>query len=252
MRAARCPSLLLLAPAAALVLLGGDAKAASPAAGAISSTSGPISWAYGPVVSGTLVDTGVEDVCPPGPCDNFDLTLSLPQPAATFYQANTATLTIHYTWTSSVPTDLDVFAFSPTGAKYGPGSPDDTSTGSGVEDLSITDPPNGVWHVRSVAALAPIPTGARPGPTSGRRSRASPSTRSFSPTARPAARSPRSSTAPAARPLSPTMTARRGSRARAAALRPDPITRPSAAVRMPRPRRRCAPHTRTPSTIARN
>ena len=161
MRAARCPSLLLLAPAAALVLLGGDAKAASPAAGAISSTSGPISWTYGPVVSGTLVDTGVEDVCPPGPCDNFDLTLSLPQPAATFYQANTATLTIHYTWTSSVPTDLDVFAFSPTGAKYGPGSPDDTSTGSGVEDLSITDPPNGVWHVRSVAALAPIPTGAQ-------------------------------------------------------------------------------------------
>src|SRR5438128_6373508 len=150
MRAARCLPISVLAPAAALLLLGGDGKAASPPTGAMSSTSGPISWTYAPVVAGTLIDTGVEDVCPPGPCDNFDLTLSLPQPASTFYQANTATLSIHYTWTSSVPTDLDVFAFSPSGAKYGPGSPDDTSTGSGVEDLSITDPPNGVWHVRSV------------------------------------------------------------------------------------------------------
>jgi hypothetical protein len=72
----------------------------------------------------------------------------------------TAKLTIKYTWTSTVPTDMDVFAISPNGADHGPGSPDDTSTGAGEEDLTITDPVDGVWHIRSVAALVPVPTAA--------------------------------------------------------------------------------------------
>ena len=72
----------------------------------------------------------------------------------------TAKLTITYTWTSTVPTDLDIFAISPGGADHGPGSPDDTSTGSGIEVLTVTDPVDGVWHVRSVAALAPLPASA--------------------------------------------------------------------------------------------
>src|SRR5437899_9794515 len=93
-------------------------------------------------------------------CDDHDLTVVLPAPAATFYQTMTAKLTINYTWTSSVPTDLDVFAISPTGADHGPGSPDDTSTGAGQEILTVTDPIDGVWHIRSVAALLPVTTTA--------------------------------------------------------------------------------------------
>jgi hypothetical protein len=31
----------------------------------------------------------------------------------------TAKLTIKYTWTSTVPTDLDIFAISPSGADHG-------------------------------------------------------------------------------------------------------------------------------------
>src|SRR5207302_2974567 len=39
-------------------------------------------------------------------------------------------------------------------------SPDDTTTGPGIEILTVTDPVDGVWHIRSVAALAPVPTTA--------------------------------------------------------------------------------------------
>src|SRR5207302_10416922 len=58
------------------------------------------------------------------------------------------------------PTDLDIFAISPRGNDSGPGSPDDTSTGPGQEILTITDPIDGLWHIRSVASLAPMPTAA--------------------------------------------------------------------------------------------
>ena len=126
----------------------------------ISSTSGPVSWDFGPVVAGTVTNIGIQDTCPPGLCDNHDLTIILPAPAATFYQTNTVQLTLKYTWTSTAPTDLDLFAISPNAADHGPGSPDDTSTGAGEEDLTLTDPVAGVWHIRSVAATAPLPTGA--------------------------------------------------------------------------------------------
>ncbi len=134
--------------------------AATPASGTINNTSGPVAWDFAPVGGGTVINVGIQDTCPPGLCDNYDLTVVLPSPAATFYQTMTAKLTIKYTWTSAVSTDLDVFAISPNGADHGPGSPDDTSTGAGEEDLTITDPVDGVWHIRSVAALVPIPTAA--------------------------------------------------------------------------------------------
>src|SRR5262249_53187511 len=40
------------------------------------------------------------------------------------------------------------------------GCPDDTLTGDGEQGLTLTDPVDGVWHIRSVAALAPVPTSA--------------------------------------------------------------------------------------------
>jgi hypothetical protein len=67
----------------------------------ISSTSGPVSWDFGPVVAGTVTNVGIQDTCPPGLCDNHDLTIILPAPAATFYQTNTVQLTLKYTWTST-------------------------------------------------------------------------------------------------------------------------------------------------------
>src|SRR6476646_391753 len=126
----------------------------------VSSTSGPVSWDFGPVVAGTVTNVGIQDTCPPGVCDNHDLTISLPAPAATFYQTNTVQLTLKYTWNSTAPTDLDIFAISPNAADHGPGSPDVSSTGPGEEDLTLTDPVDGVWHIRSVASTAPLPVAA--------------------------------------------------------------------------------------------
>ncbi|HEY6969644.1 MAG TPA: sialidase family protein [Candidatus Angelobacter sp.] len=136
------------------------ATACAQTSSSISSTSGPVSWDFGPVVAGTVVNEGIQDICPPGMCDNHDLTVMLPSPASTFYQTMTAKLTIKYTWTSTVPTDLDVFAISPSSSDHGPGSPDDSSTGPGEEDLTVTDPLDGVWHIRSVASLSPLPISA--------------------------------------------------------------------------------------------
>lgn len=132
---------------------------ANPASGSISAgATNTVDFAA--IAGGTVTNVGIQDVCPPAMCDNYDLTIVLPAPAATFYQTNTAKLSIKYTWTSSVATDLDVFAISPRASDYGPGSPDNTSTGPGEEDLTITDPIEGVWHIRSVASTAPLPTGA--------------------------------------------------------------------------------------------
>src|SRR6266849_129746 len=132
----------------------------TPPSSTISTSTGPVAWDFAPVGGGTVINVGIQDLCPPGLCDDHDLTVVLPAPAATFYQTMTAKLTITYTWTSTVPTDLDIFAISPSGADHGPGSPDDTSTGSGIEILTMTDPVDGVWHIRSVAALAPLPASA--------------------------------------------------------------------------------------------
>src|SRR6266481_1336283 len=164
-RSAGWVSLVSLLYVTVLVLLLHDARSVSaqigpPPSSSISSSSGPVSWDFGPVVAGTVTNVGIQDICPPGMCDDHDLTVVLPAPAATFYQTMTAKLTITYTWTSTVPTDLDVFAISPSGADHGPGSPDDTTTGRGIEILAVTDPVDGVWHIRSVAALAPVPTTA--------------------------------------------------------------------------------------------
>ncbi len=128
--------------------------------GSISSSSGPVSWDFAPVVGGTVMSVGLQDTCPTGMCDNHDLAVVLPSPAATFYKTMTAKLTIKYTWTSTVPTDLDIFAISPNAADHGPGSPDNISTGAGEEDLTVTDPIDGVWHIRSMATLTPVPTSA--------------------------------------------------------------------------------------------
>jgi len=144
----------------ALVLFAArDGRAATPPSGSVTSTT-TASWDFAPVVAGQFTDTGIEEVCPPGVCDNYDLTITLPQPAAQFYVNNTATLTLHYEWTSTQPTDMDVFAFAPNGAKYGPGSPDGLVTGPGSADIVVGDPVEGVWHVRETAALVPVPTAA--------------------------------------------------------------------------------------------
>ena len=136
-----------------------SAQTTTPPASTISSGSS-LAWDFAPVVGGTVTNVGIQDVCPPGMCDDHDLNIVLPSSAATFYQTMTAQVTFKYTWNSTLPTDLDIFAISPNAADHGPGSPDNTSTGAGEEDLTLTDPVPGLWHIRSVAATTPMPTAA--------------------------------------------------------------------------------------------
>ena len=152
---------LLLALGAALLFQDtpdAAAQTGTPPSSTISSGSGPLAWDFAAVGGGTVTNVGIQDICPPGMCDDHDLTIVLPGPTSIYYQTMMAKVTFKYTWSSTVPTDLDIFAISPNAADHGPGSPDVTSTGPGEEDLTLTDPLPGIWHIRSVASLAPVPT----------------------------------------------------------------------------------------------
>ena len=100
--------------------------ASTPVSGTVGPTDGSqAAWDFAPVAGAGLGGTPIEVACAPGECDKFALTVKLPEADATFYRTHIATLKIHYTWTSSTPTDLDVFAFDPQGNESaGPGKPD--------------------------------------------------------------------------------------------------------------------------------
>jgi hypothetical protein len=85
---------------------------------------------------------------------------------------DSAILTIDYKWDSgdtppipATPEDMDVFAFDPSGAEFGPGSPDSIQTGPGEEVLSIaistlnSDPKMDVYNIRSIASTQVKPGG---------------------------------------------------------------------------------------------
>src|SRR5467141_3743283 len=63
-----------------------SAQTGTPPSSSISSSSGPVSWDFGLVIGGTVTNVGIQDTCPPGMCDDHDLIVVLPAPAATFYQ----------------------------------------------------------------------------------------------------------------------------------------------------------------------
>ncbi len=156
------------APLAALVvalfalLLGGAATASTPSAGSIGPASGAsTAWDFAPVGPGASSGGTLETVaCAPVTCDSYELTVTLPASDQEFYLTHKAILHIDYTWTSTGPDDMDVFAFAPDGTESGPGSPDDVSTGAGVEQLDIANPPSGVWTIESFVGVSDEPTPA--------------------------------------------------------------------------------------------
>ena len=161
-----------LATVAGLSLLGiigsghlAGVQAATPSSGTVSQLTSS-SWHFDPVVqSSPLTGSGIEATCPTSPaagttagyCDNYDLTVD-----TTGQGTQTATLKINYTWTplTPAPTDMDVYAFSPTGTEYGPGTPDNLAAGPGQEVLNITNPAAGVWHIRSLCSTCATPQDA--------------------------------------------------------------------------------------------
>ncbi|HLY94569.1 MAG TPA: Ig-like domain-containing protein [Gaiellaceae bacterium] len=141
------------------LVVGGGANAATPSAGAIGPASGSsTAWDFAPVGPGVSSGGTIESVCAPVYCDSYQLTVSLPQPDDQFYLTHKATLHIDYTWNSTGPDDMDVFAFAPDGTESGPGNPDALSTGPGQEVLDIANPGSGVWTIESFVGTSDEPT----------------------------------------------------------------------------------------------
>jgi Bacterial Ig-like domain/BNR/Asp-box repeat len=157
---------LLLAALVALTVplfVGGAANAATPSEGTIGPASGSTTaWDFAPVGPGVSLGGTTESfgVCAPVYCDAYQLTVSLPEMDQQFYLTHKATLHVEYTWNSTGPDDMDVFAFAPDGTESGPGSPDDISTGAGIEVLDIANPPSGVWTIESYVGVSDEPTPA--------------------------------------------------------------------------------------------
>jgi hypothetical protein len=150
---------VLASLALAGLLLGGAATAATPTAGTIGPASGSsTAWDFAPVGPGVSSGGTIEFLCAPAYCDSYQLTVGLPEPDQQFYLTHKATLHIEYTWTSTGPDDMDLFAFAPDGTESGPGSPDDISTGAGHEVLDIANPPSGVWTIESHVGVTDEPT----------------------------------------------------------------------------------------------
>ncbi len=84
----------------------------------------------------------------------------LPQPDADLYAKYAAKLSLAYTWNSTTPDDMDIFAVDPNGSVSGPGTPDNASQGAGREDLVINNPMSGHWQIRSAAGATVEPTAA--------------------------------------------------------------------------------------------
>src|SRR5947208_11569963 len=161
MKARVSRGVLLAASVAALaaLLVGGAATAATPSEGTIGPSSGSsTAWAFAPVGPGVSSGGTIEFLCAPVYCDSYQLTVSLPDQDQQFYLTHKATLHIEYTWTSTGPDDMDMFAFAPDGTESGPGSPDDISTGAGHEAIDIANPASGVWTIESHVGVTDEPT----------------------------------------------------------------------------------------------
>jgi hypothetical protein len=155
-----CGVLLAASVVALVALLGGAAAtAATPIEGTVGPTSGSsTAWDFAPVGPGVSSGGTIEFLCAPVYCDSYQLTVALPQSDQQFYLTHKATLHIDYTWTSTGPDDMDVFAFAPDGTESGPGSPDDISTGVGHETLDIANPSSGIWTIESHVGVTDEPT----------------------------------------------------------------------------------------------
>jgi hypothetical protein len=155
-----CGVLLAASVVALVALLGGAAAtAATPIEGTVGPTSGSsTAWDFASVGPGVSSGGTIEFLCAPVYCDSYQLTVALPQSDQQFYLTHKATLHIDYTWTSTGPDDMDVFAFAPDGTESGPGSPDDISTGVGHETLDIANPSSGIWTIESHVGVTDEPT----------------------------------------------------------------------------------------------
>lgn len=105
--------------ALAFVLGAATARAATPAGGTLTDTSGPLSYTAGPftVANPTpvlLVDSGPECNNPVQPCDDFALTVALPSDYATQHPNDLIRFTLSWTDSGTGASDYDLYVYQGT------------------------------------------------------------------------------------------------------------------------------------------
>jgi len=85
-------------------------------------------------------------------CDDHDLTVVAPAPQSPLPD-NDGEADRYLRVDERGATDWTSLPSVPPEPDHGPGSPDDSSTGRRNRGPDLTDPVDGVWHIRSVASL---------------------------------------------------------------------------------------------------
>jgi len=137
--------------------------AATPASGQVgpgngSTTQTDFAAVIGPSVGGTPTQG---TICLLPFCDSYNVKVVLPEADSSFYESHDATLSVHYSWTSPIPNDMDVHAIDPDGNDVaGPGDPDTSNSGDNFENLTVPNPKSGTWQIWSYGGITVTPTPA--------------------------------------------------------------------------------------------
>jgi hypothetical protein len=127
---------------AAVTSLDDSAGAAAPASGTLTDTSGPVTWSGGPLV-GTLVGSSLLGTaqCTPGACDEFGLTVNVPDGYATDHS-------VALTLTNTGTDDYDVYVVDDA-------TGDVVATGAKAGDEAVTLPASDASYIVRVVAYMP-------------------------------------------------------------------------------------------------
>lgn len=138
----------LLATSLALVLV--PTHAAQPSGGAVSLARPTVRWGGGPMtgdgITGQLIEVGQDlgaDLCNPDACDDFKLTISVPQ---SYWKRVFGGVAIAAEW-DGADNDFDLFVLNSAGEVIARS----TQEGSASEVVALVAPRPGSYTVRVVA-----------------------------------------------------------------------------------------------------
>ena len=134
------------------ITLSGVSRAATPAAGTLTDTSGPLAYSSGPFLAANAtpvpqLDSGPECNNPVQPCDDFALTVALPSGYASAHPHAAVRIIMGWTDTGSEKSDYDLYVYAGTVINT------DGSQTANYESASGNDP--------EIAVVGPVFDGSR-------------------------------------------------------------------------------------------
>lgn len=120
-------------------------QAAQPSSGAVSLARPTVKWAGGPLngneITGNLVEQ-IQDLCNPGQCDDFKLTISVP---LAHWKRVFGGVAIRVDW-DSADSDFDLFVFNNAGDQVSSSAHGNTTS----ESTFLFSPKPGTYTVRVI------------------------------------------------------------------------------------------------------